>query len=217
MKYKCLVFDHDDTIVNSTATIHYPCFQEYLDIHYPGEKISLSDYFKENFTQGFLAMCKHYHMSNDQIADEEVFWANYVKQHIPNAYQGIKEIMDKQKEKGGYITVVSHSLKENILRDFQYNHLPKPDLVYGWELPNQLRKPSAYPLQQIMEKLSLNPEDLLVIDDAKPGYDMAKKCSVKFAAVGWANDVKEIEDFMKQNCDIYLKTVNDLKNYLQQD
>ena len=30
MKYKCLVFDHDDTVVNSTATIHHPCFAEYL-------------------------------------------------------------------------------------------------------------------------------------------------------------------------------------------
>ena len=31
MKYKCLVFDHDDTVVNSTATNHHPCFQMYLD------------------------------------------------------------------------------------------------------------------------------------------------------------------------------------------
>ena len=26
MKYKCLVLDHDDTVVNSTATIHFPSF-----------------------------------------------------------------------------------------------------------------------------------------------------------------------------------------------
>ena len=31
MRYKCLVLDHDDTtVVNSTATIHYPCFCEFL-------------------------------------------------------------------------------------------------------------------------------------------------------------------------------------------
>ena len=45
MKYKCLVFDHDDTIVNSTATVHYPCFQQYLDQFFPGKKLSLSEYF----------------------------------------------------------------------------------------------------------------------------------------------------------------------------
>lgn len=29
MRYPCLVVDHDDTVVNSTATVHYPCFVEY--------------------------------------------------------------------------------------------------------------------------------------------------------------------------------------------
>ncbi len=28
MKYKCLVLDHDDTVVKSTPTIHYPSFIE---------------------------------------------------------------------------------------------------------------------------------------------------------------------------------------------
>ncbi|MDO4377887.1 MAG: HAD hydrolase-like protein [Erysipelotrichia bacterium] len=215
MKYKCLVFDHDDTIVNSTATIHYPCFQEYLNLHYPGEKLTLDEYFRENFTIGFLGMCQNYHMTAEQIRQEEIFWKEYVQKHIPNAYPGIKEIMQRHKEAGVLITVVSHSLKENILRDFKYNHLPQPDLVYGWELPNELRKPSSYPLEQIMQKFSLQPEELLVIDDAKPGYDMARKCHVKFAAVGWANSVVEIEKFMRQNCDIYLKTIEDLDNYLK--
>ena len=36
MKYKCLVFDHDDTVVNSTATIHFPSFRDYLKIYRPG-------------------------------------------------------------------------------------------------------------------------------------------------------------------------------------
>ena len=160
-------------------------------------------------------MCQKYHMTAEQIRQEEIFWKEYVQKHIPNAYPGIKKIMQRHKEAGGLITVVSHSLKENILRDFQYNNLPQPDLVYGWELPNELRKPSSYPLEQIMQKFSLQPKELLVIDDAKPGYDMAKKCHVKFAAVGWANNVAEIEQFMRQNCDIYLKTVEDLDNYLK--
>ena len=31
LRYKCLVLDHDDTVVNSTATVHYPCFVEYME------------------------------------------------------------------------------------------------------------------------------------------------------------------------------------------
>ena len=29
LKYPCLVLDHDDTVVQSEATIHYPCFEEF--------------------------------------------------------------------------------------------------------------------------------------------------------------------------------------------
>ena len=45
MRYKCLVFDHDDTVVNSTATIHYPCFVKYLSLHYPERRCSLEECF----------------------------------------------------------------------------------------------------------------------------------------------------------------------------
>lgn len=36
MTYPCLVLDHDDTVVNSTATVHYPCFAEYTAKFSPG-------------------------------------------------------------------------------------------------------------------------------------------------------------------------------------
>ena len=54
MKYKCLVFDHDDTAVNSTATIHYPSFVEYMKIYHPEVDYSLEDYVKYNFHPGVI-------------------------------------------------------------------------------------------------------------------------------------------------------------------
>ncbi|WP_270639437.1 hypothetical protein [Longibaculum muris] len=57
MKYKCLVLDHDDTIVNSTATIHYPAFIESLKILRPHLTLTLEEYFYYNFEPGFSAFC----------------------------------------------------------------------------------------------------------------------------------------------------------------
>ena len=54
-----------------------------------------------------------------------------------------------------------------------------------------------------------------MIDDLKPGYDMAAKVGVDFAAAGWANNVAEIESFMRQNCHLYFKTVQELSDYLK--
>ena len=54
MKYRCLVIDHDDTVVNSTATVHYPCFVQYMEKHFPGVRYTLEEYFVKNFDPGIV-------------------------------------------------------------------------------------------------------------------------------------------------------------------
>ena len=122
--------------------------------------------------------------------------------------------MERQKRQGGKTAVISHSFRENILRDYEANSLPAPDLIFGWEMPPEKRKPSPWPLQQVLLHFDLKPEEVLMIDDLKPGYDMAQACGVPFAAVGWANDIPEIEGFMRQNCNLYFKRVSELSAYL---
>ena len=73
-------------------------------------------------------------------------------------------------------------------------------MIYSWDLPKEQRKPSPYTIFDLMKRF-----------DLKPGYDMARGAGVDFAAAGWAYNVPEIEDFMRENCDYYLKTVADLK------
>lgn len=218
MRYKCLVFDHDDTAVNSTATIHWPCFVDFLAERRPGMSCSLEKYFIKNFDPGFLPMCREdYCLSEAELDDELQFWKAYVREHVPSAYPGIREMMERQKAEGGLVCVVSHSLDFNILRDYRENGLPEPDAVYGWEQPLEKRKPSPWPLQEIMRRFDLQPKDLLMIDDLKPGYDMARACGVDFAAVGWANDIPAIERFMRGNCRWYFKTVPELAAFLKEE
>ena len=215
MKYRCLVFDHDDTVVNSTATIHHPCFEQFLEDYYPGRHCSLEEYFLKNFSPGFLPMCREeYGMDDDMLHLEEEYWKEYVRTRIPTAYSGIREIMQRHRESGGSLAVISHSFHDNILRDFNANNLPQPDLIYGWEMPADRRKPSPWPLYEVIRQLKLSPDEVLVIDDLKPGYDMAKCCGVPFAGAGWANNIPEIENFMRQNCGLYFKRVSDLADYL---
>ena len=215
MKYKCLIFDHDDTVVDSTASIHWPCFVDYLREYFPGKECSLRNYLVKNFHPGFIEMCRGEYGLTDADLDIEVkYWQNYVASHIPKAYPGIRQIMEKQREEGGIIAVISHSFDYNIRRDYQENGLPAPDLVYGWEIPPERRKPKPWAVVDIMEKYHLEPSDLLMIDDLKPGFDMAKAAGIDFAAAGWAYDVPEIEAFMRENSPYYFGTVEELKNFL---
>ena len=213
MKYKCLVLDHDDTVVNSTATIHFPCFMQYLRERFPhlADSYTLESYFVKNFHPGVISLFRdEIGLSEQEMAEEEDYWARYVEDHIPTVYEDMRELIAKFKASGGIVAVDSHSFTRYIERDYRENSLPEPDVIFGWDLPKEQRKPSPYTILKLMEDFGLSPDEILVVDDLKPGYDMARGAGVHFAAAGWAYDVPEIEEFMRKNCDYYLKTVREL-------
>ena len=217
MRYPCLVVDHDDTVVNSTATVHYPCFVEYVKRFFPHYSCSLEHYFLRNFDPGVVAFFRdEVGMSEEDMRHEQAWWNEYVQRHVPEAYPGIGEILWAQRRQGGRICVVSHSYADNIRRDWRVNGLPEPDMVFGWELPHDRRKPSPWALERIMQEYGFAPGELLVLDDLKPGYDMALVAGTDFAAAGWANDIPEIEAFMRDNCIRYFKTVAELRDFLSE-
>ena len=213
MKYKCLVLDHDDTVVDSTARIHYPCFVEYLEKYRPAlsDSYTLESYIIKNFHPGILELLTdEVGLSESELVHEEKYWHTYVKNHVPKAYTGIKEIIAEFQNRGGIVAVDSHSYKEYIVRDYKENNLPAPDIIYGWDIPKEMRKPSPDTIYEIMDKYNLKREDIIVVDDLKPGFDMARAAGVDFAAAGWAYDVPEIGEFMRKHCDYYLPTVGSL-------
>ena len=217
MKYKCLVLDHDDTVVGSTAEIHFPCFVEYLKLTRPHlvSEWDLETYLIKNFHPGITSILRdELRMDDAEVKREIDFWAAYVENHIPSSYDGIREIITEFRARGGIVAVDSHSLLKYIKRDYEYNELPMPDIIYSWDLPEEERKPSPYTLFDLMKKYGLSKEEVIVVDDLKPGYDMARGAGVDFAAAGWAYDVPEIENFMRENCDYYLKDVSELKKIL---
>lgn len=216
MRYKCLVLDHDDTVVDSTASIHYPAFLEALRLLRPDAKVlSLEDYFKENFAPGFIEMCQNRYQLSDAELDVEVeCWRSYVENHVPKAYPGMREIIKRQKAEGGYVCVVSHSYDFNIRRDYEANDLPMPDMIFGWECEPAQRKPSTYALEQIAARYGLRSDEMVMVDDLKPGYDMAKSYHTPFVGAGWSNDIAEIRDFMQKNSDYYFTKVKELEQFL---
>lgn len=217
MKYRCLVLDHDDTVVNSTATIHYPAFLAYLRQHRPAlcDGYTLESYFEKNFHPGIVALLRdEVGLSASEMKEEEAFWAEYVRHHVPVVYPGLRELMVRFRAEGGIIAVNSHSYSTYIRRDYEQNGLPMPDRIYGWDLQPNLRKPHPYALTCLMEEYGLSPNELLMVDDSKPGFDCARAAGVDFAAAGWAFDIPSIRTFMQARCDYYLPTVDALETLL---
>lgn len=216
MKYRCLILDHDDTVVKSTPDIHYPSFVEALKILRPGMKpLSYEEFVSYCFNPGFLGLCQDIlKFSEDEQKCQYEIWKSYTKKKVPDFYSGFPELIKGYKKAGGIICVVSHSESEQIVRDYMLNCNLSPDLIFGWELEEKQRKPSPYPIIEIMRRFNLDNNEILVVDDLKPGLDMARSCNVTFAAAGWSHIIPEIKNYMKANSDYYFSTVDSLKEFI---
>ena len=216
LKYPCLILDHDDTVVQSETTINYPFFCYILDQFRPGATISLQEYIRGCFHPGFAGMCREkYNFTEQELVEEYKGWMSYVRTHIPAPYPGIDRIIRKQKEAGGMICVVSHSSKENITRDYLTHFGILPDAIYGWDLPEHQRKPNTYPLEQISQTYGFTKNQMLVVDDLKPAWQMASGYGVPIAFAGWSKtDVPEIVKEMTQLCDYAFYSPQELEEFL---
>ena len=215
MRYRCLVLDHDDTAVSSTPCIHYPAFLKILETIRPGKSYTQDEFLRQNYSPGL----RSFYLNELEFTEEEMhleweIWRRFVSSVIPPFFPGMPELIRKQKDAGGLVCVVSHSFPEYIRRDYAYAGVPEPDLIYGWDADRSKCKPAPYPLQEIMRITGFGPEDLLMVDDLKPGLDMARACGVDFAACGWGYDVPEIHEQMKNSTDIFLNSVSELSDLL---
>lgn len=215
LKYKCLVLDHDDTVVKSTPLIHYPAFLMTLERLRPDVKMTLDDFLLYCFDPGFNSLCYDIlKFSEDDMNVQYDIWNDYVSSHVPKFFEGFDRIIKKQKDEGGLVCVVSHSNSDSITRDYIENCGIKPDAIFGWDLGEEKRKPNPYPLLEIMRMYGLSQKDLLMVDDLKPGFDMAKSVDVDFACAGWSNEIEKISEFMKKHCDYYFDSVQKLEQFL---
>jgi len=217
MTIDCLVLDHDDTAVNSTATIHYPAHLKMMGILRPEEPvIDLETWFLKNFDPGIMTfLAEELGLSDEELAEEFRIWQDFNEERVPPFYPGLPELLGRFSEAGGVLAVVSHSTERHIRRHYAEGCPDaQPDFVFGWEHEASKRKPSPWPLEKIIEQTGIDPSRMLVVDDLKPGVDMARAAGVPVAAAGWGHDVPQIREAMKRLCDFWLPDIPALKSHI---
>ena len=215
-KYRCLVLDHDDTVVQTEKTVGSPFFCKILNEFRPGETISFPDYVLDCHNVGFAQMCRNrWQFTEEEQRAEYEQWMDYVIQHIPDTFPGIGSLIRRQKEAGGLVCVVSHSSVRNITRDYAHHFGLLPDAIYGWDYPEHLRKPNPFPLEDILAKFSLSPSDLLVVDDMKLACRMAEPLGVDVAFAAWGKqEFPELSREMESLCRYSFDTPAALEHFL---
>ena len=219
LKYKCVILDHDDTAVNSTAEIHYPAHLEVMRIIRPNvNPISLDEWFLKNFHPGIMAyLTDELKMNDQEIQMEYQIWRDFTTKRVPKFYPGFIEALTEYRTKGGLVAVVSHSEKDIIERDYRsYNKNNQflPDIIFGWNYDEKRRKPSPFPVKEILKAFNLTESDSLIVDDLKPGVLMAQATGVPVAAAGWGHSIQEIREYMQKNSLIYFEKVEDFRKFI---
>ena len=190
MKYRCLVLDHDDTVVKSTPEIHYPSFVEIMRALRSEEPIPTLQEFMEFCSEpGYFAHCRDViRFTPQESVVQDQMWHDYVASHI--------------------------SEEKIVLRDYEAQNLPRPALVFGAELGEDRRKPNPWPLFEIRRRLKIPFEETAMVDDLMTGLSMAKNCGVMAVAAGWSHISPKIADRVRRSCDVYCKTVEELRTLL---
>ena len=219
LKFKCLILDHDDTAVNSTAHVHYPAHEEVLLTLRPGATpIGLEGWFRKNFHPGIMQyLTGELNMTEEEMEVEYDIWRQFTSSRTPAFFPGFLDVLIEYRKRGGIITVVSHS-EEDIIRNHytsQDNGEPcVPDLIFGWTYDDEKRKPSPWPVRQILSAFNVKPEETLILDDLKPGVLMGKNSGVPVAGAGWCHDIPEIREYMTENCLAYFPSIEDFRRFI---
>ena len=216
LKYRCLVLDHDDTVVQTERTIGYPYFRDFIQRIRPGCTLSFEEYVRDCNNMIFADMCtQRWQMTEEEQKEEYLGWKVYSRENIPEVCPGIQRVIQRHKEAGGILCVSSLSTREIIERDFLHHFGMLPDAIYDYDLPPHQRKPDPYALHHIMEQFHLQPEEILMVDDMKLGCLMAQSVGAHTAFAAWSKwDFPALWKEMESLCDYTFKTAEELESFL---
>ena len=168
-----------------------------------------------NFEPGFEPLCYEIlKFTPEEMAFQEQKWLENSEKNHPSMFDGLPELLKEYRAAGGRICVISHSGEAVIAEDYRRCCGFEPDLIYGWERGEGRRKPALWPLQQVLKETGLAPKELLMVDDMKPGWIMAKGCGVPFAFAGWGNPARIAHEFMAEHADFCLSRPGQLAKLL---
>jgi phosphoglycolate phosphatase/pyrophosphatase PpaX len=111
--------------------------------------------------------------------------------------------------------VVSHSESDIIQRHYrEAGQGLMPEAVFDREAGP--RKPDPWAARETLRRFGLEPEEVLVVDDLRPGIEMARSAGVPAVAAGWAHSLPSLRAYMETNTLAILDRVEDFAAFILQ-
>jgi len=217
LRYRCLLIDHDDTAVNSTAVIHYPAHLEALRVLRPAHAPpTMDEWLVHNFHGIMEYLVGELGLTAREQMTEFEIWRSFTTSRTPSFFPGFIECLADFRRAGGLVAVISHSEDDVIRAHYEAVASPRfiPDAIFGWAHEPEKRKPSPWPVKEALRLLGCGCAEALIVDDLKPGVLMSAASGVEIAAAGWGHRVPEIEEYMRAHAAAFFPTVEDMREFL---
>ena len=178
LRFRCLLIDHDDTAVDSTAAVHYPAHLEALRVLRPGARRPTKDqWLLRNFHGIMEYLVGDLGMNQQELAREFEIWRSWTTSRVPPFFPGFLELLADFRERGGLVAV---DLALGGGRD--RGALPRRQAPAVRARPHLRVGPrrgqaQAQPLARAggpAARSGCRPAEALVVDDLKPGVLMAQ-------------------------------------------
>lgn len=194
LRYKCLIFDHDDTVMNSTLEANYPTMCRVLAHLRPADSALPLEEFIEGNSRGFDSWARsRWGFSEEEMAWQYAFWRQNVMDHRPTMIGGMADFLRDFRRAGGILCVSTHSYRDMIEKDYQTGCGFLPDYISSRSEGMELCKPSPHAVFEAMRRFGLAKSDILVVDDLHTGRAMAAAAGVDFAAALWCVTTPRLE------------------------
>ncbi len=217
MRYSCLLLDHDDTTIDSTPVVHYRAHLEQMRrLGRHAEALSLEQWYRVNFHPGI----RHYLEKQLQLSPDEQqlcysIWREFTTTELPPFFDHLLLFLSHFKAAGGVLAVVSHSEPDVILRHYRsQSEVPglEPDEIFGWMGDPKKNKPYLWPVERMEQLYGFTREEMLVVDDLKPGIVMAREAGVASVGVGWSHRIPELRGHLEQIATWYAESIPELEH-----
>lgn len=207
------IFDIDGTLA-STNRVIFDTFnhvtKKYLNVEYTDEEITR--FFGPTEDEILADLIPH-----DFEASLKDYFVFYTENHDKTAkiYPGMKEIIEKIKEKGLPLSIYTGKGRKSALITLEKigvkDHFDL--IVTGSDVKEP--KPSPEGVEMFLDKFSLQPDRVMIIGDAVTDLKAARMTGIKCASVLWDSYGKD--KVLEMNPEYVFHTVEELDKFISEN